>query len=94
MTITCPQCHEPHALYWQRWGDNTRHLYYRCNKMPVILNQHHAWKLPKMRLSSRQVMVEDPILIIKAKKLGGEIPELWNKTKTRKNQEQEQMKLI
>jgi hypothetical protein len=62
--------------------------------MPVILNQHHAWKLPKMRLSSRQVMVEDQILIIKAKKLGGEIPELWNKTKTRKNQEQEQMKLI
>jgi hypothetical protein len=94
MTITCPQCHEPHALYWQRWGDNTRHLYYRCNKTPVILNQHHAWKPPKMRLSSRQVMVEDQILIIKSKKLGGEIPELWNKTKARKNQEQEQMKLI
>jgi len=34
------------------------------------------------------------ILIIKAKKLGGEIPELWNKTKIRKNTEQEQMKLI
>lgn len=94
MTITCPNCKEEHALYWMRWADNTRHLYYRCNKVKILLNQFSPHQDPKLKSRSHQIPVEDVLIIDKARKLKGEIPEVWNKKKRRLEQEKQQLKLL
>ncbi len=32
ITITCPECHAPHALFWLVDKGNKKAVYYRCNK--------------------------------------------------------------
>lgn len=94
MTILCPQCHQDHGLYWVRWADNTKHLTFRCNSVPVLLNQNNPHKTPRLGHRSQQFPVTDEAVILQAKKLKKLVPEVWNKKCARKHQDQQQMKLI
>lgn len=93
MNITCPTCKQEHALYWLRWGDNSKHLYYRCNKVPVLLNKDNPFKDPKLRSQSRQFMVEDEIVLLRARK-DKTIPEFWNRKRQKQAEAKQQMKLF
>lgn len=90
ITITCPRCHQQHALFWHVQTEKKRVLSYRCDKVesPGIVNR--MGDLDTMRYGTR---LEKFTGAIDLYDLSG-LPEEWSSGYRRAVQNKDQGQLV
>lgn len=91
-TITCPNCGEKHALFWEIQSVYKPILKYRCNKVRVI--RKTGKKTGESRLSSETFILGYKNTPEVAKYDTKGIKEVWTKIKTQQTQSKLQPNLL
>lgn len=96
MTLTCPNCKLPHALFW-RVGVKDRDLVYRCNRVEKFKDTDmltsEGKPLIETRYGTGTIIVVDKNLIGAAQDWP-ELPEEWTASKRHAEQKKNQHQLL
>lgn len=91
-TVTCPNCHLQHEVFWYVSKSGKRCLSYRCDRIPVLRETAESNWTPELRMGRgiRPVLDES---VFTQEQLGS-VREVWSKGYREQNQGKQQFQLI
>lgn len=96
MTLICPACNKPHALFW-RVGVKDRDLVYRCNRVEKFRDTDMLDQNGRPRVetyyNTGTIIVTDSALIAEAEATPSLIEE-WTASKRQAEQKKNQYQLV